>query len=340
MDGTAGAALRVEHLSDLGRLADAEREARAALAAEPQSPALLAALSRVFLQGRNYTEGLAAADAAAAQAPDDERLHRLRALHLSGLGFHRDAAAAAHAAVVLAPQEPLTAITQARVLQAARLHVDALAVARRAVALDPALAQAHLVLADIADDAGDRRLARAAYQEVLRLDPQHAVARHDLALLDARARRPVAALAGLVEAGMLDPALPVVLRSVAAVLWQLSWRLRMLLFVATIATLGAAASPVASRVAAGVVLLVAATVVGLTARALPRQARPVVRAALRTDRPLRFTYFAVTACLAIFLEVAVTGQGVFAAGVWLVLVALGLLAAVVRLVRGLRRRRT
>ena len=63
-----------------------------------------------------------------------------------------------------------------------------------------------------------------------------------------------------------------------------------------------------------------------------------MRAALRTDRPLRFTYFAVTAYVAIFLEVAVTGQGVVAAGVWLVLVALGLLAAVVRLVRGLRRR--
>ena len=221
MDATAGAALRVGHLTDLGRLADAEREARTALAAEPQSPALLAALSRVFLQARKHAAGLAAADSAAAQAPGDERVHRLRALHLSGLGRHRDAAGAAHAAVMLAPQEPLTAVTQARVLQHARLFADALTVARRAVALDPNAAQTHLVLADIADDAGDRRLARAAYEEVLRLDPQHAVARHDLALLDARARRPVAALAGLVEAGTLDPSLPVVLRSMVAVLWQL-----------------------------------------------------------------------------------------------------------------------
>jgi len=224
------------------------------------------------------------------------------------------------------------------VLQAARLYPDALMVARRAVALNPGAAQSHLVLADVADDAGDRRLARAAYEEVLRLDPQHAVARHDLALLDARSRRPVAALAGLVEAGMLDPTLPVVLRSVAAVLWQLSWRLRMLLFVATVAVIGATASPTATRVVATLILLVAAAVVGLTARALPRQARPVVRAALRTDRPLRFTYLAVTACVAIFLAVAVTGFAPLAGGVWLVLVALGVLAAAVRLVRGLRRR--
>jgi tetratricopeptide (TPR) repeat protein len=300
---------------------------------------LLAALSRVFLQSRNHAAGLSAADAAAAQAPEDERVHRLRALHLSALGLHRDAAGAAHAAVMLAPQEPLTAITQARVLQQARLFGDALMVARRAVALNPVAAQSHLVLADIADDAGDRRLARAAYQEVLRLDPQHAVARHDLALLDARARRPVAALAGLVEAGMLDPTLPVVLRSVAAVLWQLSWRLRMLLFVATVAVLGASGSATAARVVAGAVLLIAATAVGLTARALPRQARPVVRAALRTDRPLRFTYIAVTACVGIFLAVVVTGVGPLAVGAWMVLVALGLLAVAVRLVRGMRRRR-
>jgi len=338
MDGTAGAALRVEHLTDLGRLADAEREAGAALAAEPQSPALLAALSRVCVQNGNHAAGLAAADAAAAQAPDDERVHRLRALHLSGLGRHPDAAGAAHAAVMLAPQEPLTATTQARVLQQARLYPDALMAARRAVALDPGAARSHFLLADIADDAGDRRLARAAYQEVLRLDPQHAGARHDLALLDARSRRPVAALAGLVEAGMLDPTLPVVLQSVAAVLWQLSWRLRMLLVVATVAVVGAAASPTATRIAATLVLLVTAAVVGLTARALPRQARPVLRAALRTDRPLRFTYLAVTACVAIFLAVAVTGFAPLAAGVWLVLVALGLLAVTVRLVRGLRRR--
>ncbi|MDT7580286.1 MAG: hypothetical protein QOK35_1550, partial [Pseudonocardiales bacterium] len=65
---------------------------------------------------------------------------------------------------------------------------------------------------------------------------------------------------------MLDPTLPVVLRSVAAVLWQLSWRLRMLLFVATVAVLGASGSATAARVVAGAVLLIAATAVGLTAR--------------------------------------------------------------------------
>lgn len=338
MSAEAGAAVRVEHLTDLGRFAEAQQAAHTALAAEPHSPALLAALARVLLRTRDHAAGLAAADAAAALVPDDERIHRLRALHLSALGHHYWAEDAARTAVTLAPEEPLTAITEARVLQQARRFRDALVPAQRAVALDPNLPQAHLVLADIADDAGDRRTARAAYQEVLRLDPQHAVARHDLAVLDARTRRPVAALAGLVEAGMLDPSLPTVLNTVAAVLWQLSWRLRMLLVVATVAVVGAAWSPTATRVTAVVILLLAGLLTARTVRSLPSQARPVVLAALRTDRPLRFTYVAVATCVLIFVAVAVTGFAPLAAAVWMVLVVLGLLALLVGLFRRMRRR--
>jgi tetratricopeptide (TPR) repeat protein len=329
----------VEHLADLGRLADAEREARVALAAEPQSPALLTALSRVLLQTGDHITGIDAADAAASHVPDDERVQRLRALHLSALGEHGYAADAARDAVTLAPQEPLTAITQARVLQRARHFGDALDAARRAVALDPASPAAHLVLAGVADDAGDRRTARTAYGEVLRLDPQHAVARHDLALLDARSRRPVAALAGLVEAGSLDPGLPAVLDAVAAVLWQLSWRLRVLLVVATVAVIGASPSPSGSRATAAVVLLIGAALVARTIRALPGEARPVVRAALGTDRPLRFTFVAVAACVVVFLAVVVTGLGPLAVLVWLVLIVLNVVALAVRIGRGWRRRR-
>ena len=88
-------------------------------------------------------------------------------------------------------------------------------------------------------DLGDRATARRAYAETLRLNPEHAAARHDLAVLDARAHRPGRALAGLVAAGRLDPTLPEVLRTVTAVCWQLSWRIRMLFFVGTLVTIGA-----------------------------------------------------------------------------------------------------
>ena len=88
-------------------------------------------------------------------------------------------------------------------------------------------------------DLGDRATARRAYAETLRLNPEHAAARHDLAVLDARAHRPARALAGLVTAGRLDPTMPEVLRTVTAVCWQLSWRVRMLYVAGTLVTVGA-----------------------------------------------------------------------------------------------------
>ena len=217
------------------------------------------------------------------------------------------ASAAAQHAVTLAPNEPLTAITQARVPQAARLHADALIAARRAVALDT----------------------------------QHAVARRDLALLDARSRRPFKAVARFVDAGKLDPALPEGAHGRRPpCCGDLSWRLRVLLVVASVRRRHVV--PVGdrgSRVAAAVILLARAALVGRTVRALPPQGRSVVRVALRTDCPLRFTYVAVTACVAIFLAVVVSGIGPLGVLVWGVLVVLNVVAIAVRVSRGRRRHR-
>jgi hypothetical protein len=54
-------------------------------------------------------------------------------------------------------------------------------------------------------------------------------------------------------------------------------------------------------------------------------------AALRRDRPLRFTYVAIAVCLALFALVAITGEGMFAVPAWLVLGLLGGLALIVRI---------
>jgi tetratricopeptide (TPR) repeat protein len=332
------AAQRVEHLRELGRLDDAEREARAALAAEPQDGALLAALAAVLLRAERHAEGLAAADAATAAAPQEERSHRLRALLLSRLGRHAEALAAGYASVSIAPEEPLAATAYARVLQGAGRLSDAVAVAHRVVALAPNSADAHFLLADVTSDLGDRATARLAYAETLRLDPQHAAARHDLAVLDARSHRPARALKGLIDAGTMDPSMPQVLQTVTAVLWQLSWRLRIWLIVATLIALGAAETP-AVRAVAVAILLASAVLAWWTVRDLPARTRPVVAAALRTDGPLRFTYLATAACVAVYVVIAVTGLGALAGLVWLVLALLGWLTLVVRIVRSRRAHR-
>jgi tetratricopeptide (TPR) repeat protein len=334
-------AQRIEHLRELGRLADAEREARAALAAEPQDGALLAALAAVLLRAGRNAEGLAAADAATAAAPHEERSHRLRALLLSRLGRHAEALAAGYTSVSIAPEEPLAATAYARVLQGAGRLPDAAAVAHRVVALAPNSAESHFLLADVTSDLGDRHTARLAYAETLRLDPQHAAARHDLAVLDARAHRPARALKGLIDAGTMDPSMPQVLRTVTAVLWQLSWRLRIWLIAATLVALvtsSGQASGTARLVAAGI-LSASAVLAWWTVRDLPARTRPVVAAALRTDGPLRFTYIATTACVAVYAVIAVTGLGVLAGLVWLVLGLLGWLTLIVRIVRSRRSRR-
>lgn len=332
---------RIEYLRELGRLDDAEREARTALAGEPQDAALLAALAAVLLNAGRHAEGLAAADAATASSPEDERAHRLRGLLLSHMDRHHEAVQAGYLSVSLAPEEPVAATGYARVLQRAGRLADALAVAHRLVALAPDSADSHFLLADVASDLGDRRTARTAYRETLRLDPQHAAARHDLAVLDARSHRPARALAGLVDAGTMDPSMPQVLQTVTAVLWQLSWRLRMWLAVATVIAVfsGSGTEPSwSARITAAAILLASAALAWLTVCDLPAGTRPVVRAALRTDGPLRFTWIATGVCLAVYAVVAVTGLRVLVVIVWLALALLGWLTLGVRIVRSARRR--
>jgi tetratricopeptide (TPR) repeat protein len=340
---SAAALERAEKLRLLGRLDDAERALREALAGAPDDAGLLSELAWVLDLADRQSEGLVAAEAAISLDPQEARHHQIRASLLSGLNRHDEAVQAAFTAASLRPQEPKIARTYARVLSAAGRPREAYDVARHAVALDPASSAAHLMLADIADDLRDRQTARRAYEEALRLDPQNALARHDLAVLDINTGHAARGLRGLVEAGALDPTMAIVLRTITHVLWKLSWRLRMLFVPATIACVVASgARPDEATWSARVAAAVALTVIGLltwwTARGLPAGTRPAVLAALRADGPLRVTYLGMAACALLFLTVAVTGVGVFAAFVWLVLGLLGVLALVVGAMRRLRRR--
>lgn len=334
---------RVARLRILRRYDDAEREARRGLAAEPGDADLLMELAAVLLAQRRGADGLAVADAALAAAPQAERAHRIRAVLLAQLGRHAEALQAGYTSVSLAPEEPWAALGYATVLQQAGRLDDAQRVALRAVSLAPDEPAAHLRLADIASDRGDLGTARAAYRETLRLDPDNATARHDLAVLDLNGKRPGRALRGLVEAGRLDPTIPVVLDNVGAVLWRLAWRVRVFLLVATLLVIGTtgeadlARPSVSGRVAGVLVLLAASGIAGWAARDLPARAVPVVRAALRGDRPLGVTFGALGLCLLVYAAVAVTGVALLGAVVWLVLAVLAVLAVGVGLVR--RRRR-
>jgi hypothetical protein len=135
--------------------------------------------------------------------------------------------------------------------------------------------------------------------------------------------------------------MPKVMQTITAVLWLLSWRLRMLLGPATVAVIDASGeepldSTWSGRIAAAVTLAIAGGLTWWTVPDLPQQTRPVVRAALQGDGPLRLAYAAVAACVLLLAVVLITGVGMVVALVWLVLGLLGGLALVVRTVRRLR----
>ncbi|WP_232661389.1 tetratricopeptide repeat protein [Pseudonocardia sp. TRM90224] len=336
------AAERVAHLRLLGRLDDAEEQARSALAAEPTHPDVLCELSAVLLAKKRFDEALAAADAATGAAPEHERPHRLRGLALSAMGRHPEAVEAGYLAVSIEPEHPTVATAYAEILQRAGRLGDALNVARLVVTMAPHTADSHFLIADITSDMGDMVTARAAYTEALRLDPQHALAQHDLAVLDLRARRPGRALQGLMQAGALAPGQSTLLPNVAAVLWRLSWRLRICIWIATIVIMTASGRSAGQHTTVAQLLAIAALVVGgvlmwHSSRDLPPQTRPVLMAALRSDVPLAITYGALALCVLALVATAVTGFALFGAFIILVLVALALLAVVVGLFRRGRR---
>jgi tetratricopeptide (TPR) repeat protein len=342
--GVAGDALaRIDALRGVSRWADAEAAIRAGLATDPQNGELLWRLASVLLQLDRNVEGLSAAQAAVAADPADPDAHRMHALMLVENGRTQEAMHAAYAAVEIAPQHVSVATTYAYTLQRAGRLKEAGAVARHAVALGPLEPAAHLRLADITSDAGDLRTARLAYEETLRLDPTHAIARHDLAVLDLRMRRPGRALAGLVAAGRLDPTNPLVLRTVSAVLWRLSWRLRIGLIVAVLLMIvtsgGDPEHPSwTSRTVAAAVLGAAAVVTWRGVRGLPPGTGRVIRAALRRDLLLLVTWLVIAVSLMIYATVVVVGIGTVALFVWPFMLLLAGIAVVARIRQALTRR--
>jgi tetratricopeptide (TPR) repeat protein len=331
-----GAIERIDNLRALRRFSDAEQLIRTGLATEPQDAPLLWRLSAVLLGTQRIVEGLQAAQAAVVADPQDPDAHRLCALLLAANNRYGEAMQAGYAAVTLAPTHAHTVTVYAHVLKCAGRYADAAAVARQAVELAPNDPETHMEVGDVALATGDRQIARAAYEHVLALDPENAAARRNLAAVDVMSRRPRSALGGLVEAGRIDPSTPYVLPIVAAVLWQLSWRMRVYLVLAWLPVLivgsryGTDASW-ATR-AVGAVLLVLATVVAWWhVRGLPRGTGRVIVAALRGDRLLVVTYGFIALCLLVYAAVAVTGVAPVVALIWPLAILMSVIAIVSRM---------
>ena len=175
---------RLEMLCDLGRYAEAVREATRYLASHPHDVPALCLLSLALLETDEPAEALRVAGAAAGAAPQEEWPHRLASCALQRLGRLPEAVAAAAAAI---DADPFGALPRVQFAEAARAHGVDLRAARRAaeeaVALDPELVDAHLALGRVAAAQRRTRDAEAAFRAALRLDPECGLAHRQLARL-------------------------------------------------------------------------------------------------------------------------------------------------------------
>lgn len=200
--GRARAALQV------GRLDEAERAARDALAADPSAEDGHALLARVHLARGDHGEALRAAEGGVAATPESEWLQRLRALALNGMGRRNEALAAADEAVRLQPDVAPGHFVRSVILETLKKLPEAREAAERAVELDPEDAGHHAQLGDLWLKQDPARAERH-YRESLALDPARADTLNNLGVaLNAQKRTRDAALA-FRSAVMLDPTLTV-----------------------------------------------------------------------------------------------------------------------------------
>lgn len=157
-----------------GRLAEAERSYRAALAAEPKHPEALYLLASLGLQSGHPDAALAILKEALTAAPPSPQIY-----HLIGQAFlakdQLDAAGDYFAAAAeLAPSFAPARVGLGRVALQRQRPDEAVAALRQAVALDPASAEAQATLGLALKEKGEVEAAAQCLARALALAPGHA----------------------------------------------------------------------------------------------------------------------------------------------------------------------
>lgn len=208
---------RAHRLAEVGRYAEAEREVREGLAADPGNGPLLSVLACVLRLRREYAEALAAADAAIAADPGLADAHAERAEILIALLRAPEAVESAREAARLQPLRPAGHLVLARALSSAQRPEEARLAAAHGLTLDPASVEGLLTVAEVGRAAGNRQEAVAAARAVLAIQPANAYARWLIALLDAERLKVRRSMRALGEVARDHPGRPDVL----AMIWPI-----------------------------------------------------------------------------------------------------------------------
>ncbi|MBK9033492.1 MAG: tetratricopeptide repeat protein [Myxococcales bacterium] len=171
--------------SRTGKLAEAERCYRAALALRAGFGAAELALGTVLRRQGKLAEAIAALTTAAASGGNSDRARALVALARAQLAAkHRpEAASAIERAIELAPADVDIRVAAGRAYLATGKQDDtqhAVELLTRAAELAPDVASVFSALGRAREKLGDRPGAEAAYTRAVRLDPEHRYARRRL----------------------------------------------------------------------------------------------------------------------------------------------------------------
>ncbi|MFV2214881.1 tetratricopeptide repeat protein [Actinomadura sp. LOL_016] len=205
MTTPAAALERARMLLELRRPADAEREARAALAADPGHARAHLYLARALSHQGDADGALDAVNTYVAARPDDWVGHAEAGSILAASGRAREALAAYRHALEHRPDEPFLHN------RLAWTHYDlgewppARAAAEYALTLSPDDAEPHAILGLVLAECGEHDRARRHAERALAADPEQSVVHraHGMVLLETG--RPRAAADAFREAVRLDP---------------------------------------------------------------------------------------------------------------------------------------
>lgn len=196
-------------LLNLGRPAQAEVEARRALALDPHHrDATIALTYSQFEQGR-FADACRLAQELVGHRPDDVGCRITWVDVLPGCGCPTESVEQARVLVGLAPDNPTALVVAAKALAPIRQHRDeALALIDRALSLDPDVPEGRAVRAIVLLDLGERRPTKAGLDRLLADDPANArnqVILANLLALRGRARRAAKTTTAALQQAPFDP---------------------------------------------------------------------------------------------------------------------------------------
>lgn len=196
---------RAVRLIEIGRHAEAERELRGALAAEPDDAFCHAMLANCLYVQDKHAAALAEADEAIRLAPDEDMGYYQRALVMLAEGKFKLAVEAARRASELDNNCPENLGLLGRCCERLNRWPEALEAAERGLSVDPKNPRCVAVRADALRALGRTDEARAALHGQLADDPEHADTHADLGWHALRTGERAEAMTHFREALHLDP---------------------------------------------------------------------------------------------------------------------------------------